>query len=254
MQLADTLASSERRRIFEDLRGDRRWRRAWHGYRGAILDVASRLDRPRLIEVGGGRSPLLTEDEVAALGCDYTVNDIDANELARAPSWVTTLHGDIAAPGLAAVAGPGSYDLVFAKLVFEHVRDPENAYRNIATMLRPGGIFVNLIPTLYAAPFVVNRLMPEELSARVLRWAMPNRNDDEVPKFPAYYRWCTSSSRTGARVRSVGFSHCLVLPFYGHTYYRKIPGLRTAADRFTDVASRREWRSASTFAYVVCER
>ena len=62
--------------------------------------------------------------------------------------------------------------------------DPENAYRNIAKLLRPGGVFVNLIPTLYAPPFVLNRLLPEQISARVLRWSMPHRNDSEVPRIP----------------------------------------------------------------------
>lgn len=240
--------------MLEELCGDRHWRRAWHGYRDLVLALARRAEEPTLLEIGGGRSPLLTEEDVAELRCDYTVNDIDAAELARAPTWVRTLHGDIGAPDLVGSDPAPTYDLIFAHLVFEHVAHPENAYRNIAKLLRPGGVFVNLIPTLYAPPFVLNRLLPEKTSARVLRWAMPHRNDSEVPKFPAYYRWCTSTAHTERRLRSVGFSQCLVLPFYGHDYYRRVPGLRGLSRYVSRTAARRDWRPLSTFAYVLCER
>jgi SAM-dependent methyltransferase len=252
--MPSTLSAPETRRMLHELRGDHHWRRAWHGYRDCVLDLAATRPQPRLLEVGGGRSPLLTAEDVERLGADYTVNDIDAGELARAPAWVDTLHGDIADPALGAGGSEGSFDLVFAKLVFEHVADPANAYRTIARLLRPGGVFVNLIPTLYAPPFVVNRLLTEGVSARVLRWAMPNRNDEEVPKFPAYYRWCTSTPRTERKLREVGFDSCVVMPFYGHAYYRKIPVLRTAGERVSATAARRDWRPLSTFALVLCER
>ena len=40
----------------------------------------------RMLEIGGGRGPLLTPDEASAAGVELTVNDIDAHELSLAPA------------------------------------------------------------------------------------------------------------------------------------------------------------------------
>ncbi len=107
---------------------------------------------------------------MATLDCRYTVNDIDAGELELAPTWVERMHGDIADPTLLTQGGRREgYDLVMSQMVFEHVRSPEMAYRNIVGLLAPGGILVNFIPTLYALPFLLNRALPDRLSKQLLQ-------------------------------------------------------------------------------------
>jgi len=245
-------------REFEDLitctRGEGSYRNAWDGYRSLILEIARQGERPRLLEIGGGREPLLSQADVAELLCEYTINDIDAGELALAPAWVKRLHGDVADPTLLDPAKhEGQYDLVFSRMVFEHVEHPDQGYRNIARLLAPGGILVNFVPTLYAAPFVLNRFLPERLSARILRRVFPDRNPHEIPKFPAYYRWCTTTKRTQKKLDSAGFRDTKIVPFYGHGYYSKIPILRGLAERFWRVAERHDWRSLSTYGYIIGE-
>lgn len=249
------LRGSRTTTLLDSIHGDGNSTRAWQGYRDLVLGLAGQMNSPRVLEIGGGRAPLLTQEEVAALGGTYTVNDIDGRELALAPGWTTRLHGDIADPSVLGGGGAaGSFDFAFSRMVFEHVRDPAQAYANIAALLRPGGILVNFIPTLYATPFIVNKVLPERLAARMLRAVFPQRNNDETPKFPAYYRWCTSTPRTEDRICSVGFSHVTLVPFYGHSYYRKFPVLAALQSRVQEVAAERQWRALSAFAFVVCER
>lgn len=245
-------------REFQDLiirtRGAGSSDNAQGGYRSLILELARQTDRPKILEIGGGRGPFLSQEDVERLQCEYTVNDIDASELALAPAWVKRLHGDIADPALLdAAKHSGLYDLAFSQMVFEHVEHPAQGYRNIVQLLAPGGILVNLVPTLYAAPFVINKLLPERLSARVLAWGFPHRNSHESPKFPAFYRWCTTTKRTKKKLDSVGFRDSRIVPFYGHGYYAKIPILGKVAQHFWPVAERHDWRMLSTYAYIICE-
>lgn len=249
------LQTPEIQQFLSSARASGTFTHAWESYRDLVWKLASQIENPRLLEVGGGRSPMFTEAEIETLNGTYTVNDIDASELSLAPQWVERLLGDIADPSLSEVTElHGTFDLVFSLMVFEHVERPEQAYKNVAKFLASGGVVVNFIPTLYALPFVVNRLLPERLTAPILRFFFPKRNPDEIPKFPAYYRWCTTTSKTERKLDSVGFRNSTIVPFYGHRYYQRIPGLRSVARRFWPVAFRRNWRSASTFAYILAER
>ncbi len=217
-----------------------------------MVTLAGLFDSPRMLEVGGGRSPMLAEEDVRALGATYTVNDIDPDELARAPEWVSRLEGDIADPSL--LGGEDGFDVVFANMVFEHVADPQEGYRNIVARLSPGGYLVNFVPTMYAPPFVLNKLLPEDLTSRLLLRIQPHRHVGDKPKFPAYYRWCTATSATEARLRGAGFSECEAVPFYGHSYYKKVPGLRDASAMVSRAAHKRGLRPLASYAYLVAQR
>ena len=249
------LTSSGVQELVSRVRGNGNFENAWGGYRELVLELARKSSAPRLLEVGGGRFPMLTQQEIESANIDYTVNDIDSQELAKAPEWVKQLHGDIADPKLLdAAEHAGSYDFIFSQMVFEHVEHPEEGYRNIARLLAPGGIVVNFVPTLYALPFVLNLLLPERLAAAILGFFFPNRNAHEIPKFPAYYRWTTSTTRTQKRLDSVGFRRTQIVPFYGHGYYDKLPGLRSFVSRVARSAARRDIRAVSTYAYILGER
>jgi SAM-dependent methyltransferase len=50
---------------------------------------------------------------------------------------------------------PASIDAVFALNVFEHIRDDDQALRNVYRLLKPGGCFVMLVP---AHPSLYNRI------------------------------------------------------------------------------------------------
>ena len=213
-----------------------------------IRELAKHRANSHLLEVGGGRTPLLTAEDVRQLGCTYTINDIDAGELALAPDWIERFHGDIADPRLVDVNRMGRYDLIFSKAVFEHVANPRIAYTNVANLLAPGGVVVNLIPTLYSIPFVVNRIVPERVSERVMR--LTTRLPEDIRKFPAYYRWCTSTDLTARRIASVGLPNTRVAPFYGHGYYNRINILHRIAKRLWNAFEKHQLTAMSSYAYI----
>jgi hypothetical protein len=192
----------------------------------------------------------MSADEIERMAVRYTINDICAAELDRAPPWAAKAHFDIAG----AVPSDVRYDLMFSRMVFEHVKDVGGAYRNIYKLLDEGGICVNFHPTLFAPPFVVNYLLPEGLSQVVLRHAFPHRRPDAVPKFPAHYNWCFSTKRVRARIADIGFSEVVVVPFYGHGYFEGVPLLRTLDRWVSERARLHDFRYLTSYAYTIVRK
>jgi SAM-dependent methyltransferase len=167
-------------------------------------------------EIGGGANPLLPIEFVRSRGIEYTVVDISAEELAKAPNGYRKVQADVAAadPDIA-----GRYDLVFSQWLAEHVRSGRTFHQNVANLLTPGGYAVHVFPTLYSPPFVLNWLTPDWISESLLLWLQPHRHrEGRHGKFPAYYRWCTGPSRRQlARLASVGFEVVEYHGFFGHS-------------------------------------
>jgi SAM-dependent methyltransferase len=224
---------------------DAHW--AWQSYKSVVLKLQETFQCKSLLEVGAGRSPLLNKSEYESLGAKYTVNDISAPELALAPGWLSKVCFDISGPPSSSYS---SYDLIFSKMVFEHVRDAKAAYSAVYDLLKPNGICLAFFPTLYCVPFLANYLSPERVSQKLLRRFAPPRN----PKFPAFYSWCRSTTFLTRRLQQIGFREALVAPFYGHAYYRKIPLVRDINRRWTTLARSKDWRTTSSFAYVLVQK
>lgn len=192
----------------------------WHGAPAAIEAVIDRFDSRDVLEIGSGAHPTLSVDRVRALSLRYTTNDVSQEELDKAdPAYVHLCHDLSGAEPPAQLRG--AFDLVFSRMVNEHVKDGERYYRNIATILRPGGITAHWFSTLYALPFLTNRLIPESLSDRVLDIFAP-RDRSGHGKFKAYYSWGRGPTRRMvARLESLGFAVLEYTGYFGHTYYRR---------------------------------
>lgn len=228
---------------------------AWANFQRVLRDLAAALPARAMLEIGGGRFPLFTQDEIAGMGVAYTVNDISQSELDRAPPYVSKARFDIATHDTAeVVAFAERYDLVFSKMVFEHVRDARQAYANIKTILRPGGVALNFHPVLYALPFVVNRLLPEQWTRSLLKAVFRRRNDDDIPKFPAYYDLCAVTPRTAKALAEIGFARAMHIPFYGHGYFAKFPLVREIDGAFNAAARRNGWRLFATYSYTLVQK
>jgi SAM-dependent methyltransferase len=246
------LGSEVTQRMLRDVQADGSTQQAFSSYRPLVLALANQFTNPRLLEVGGGRAPLLENKDVLDLGGTYTINDIDAAELALAPASSSHLLGDIADPQL--VVDEEAYDLVFSRMVFEHVRNPEMGYRNISRLLAPGGVVVTFIPTLHALPFIVNWLLPEQLGAKILLRLSPNRHKGHTPKFPAFYHWCTATERTRRKIQATGFKKVQIVPFYRHGYYARVPIVRSFYARWWPIPRRHGWRILSAYVFIIAER
>jgi SAM-dependent methyltransferase len=224
----------------------------------AFLPFLSRLiDRPgitRVCEVGGGEAPALGPDEVVRRGLEYTVLDISAEELAKAPPGYRTVVADITAE---LPAGIGPFDLVFSKMLAEHVNDPRRFHGNVYSMLRPGGIAFHYFPTLYSLPFIANRLLPDRAAVAVLKRLRPQRYEDGVgDKFPALYRWCRGPSRQQLqRLQDIGFEIEQYVGLFGtKSYYERIPPLQRLEDRVAAWMVRHPVPAMTSYSYVVLRR
>lgn len=201
-----------------------------------------------ICEVGGGRSPLFTVDEVAELDLEYTVLDISAAELALTSPRYTKVIGDIC------TLGPDdsraeSYDLVFSHTLAEHVSSGEAMHRNILRLLRPGGIAFHFFPTLYSPAFVANRLFPERLAAWTLRFIYRGREQHE--KFPAKYSWCYGPSpRRIRKFSALGYTVVDYRPFYGTAYLQFFPVARQLEHSFHRMAAKRRSRLFTSYAWL----
>lgn len=229
---------------------------AWDNYKRVVVAIAREYDLRRHLEIGGGRDPLFLPDEVRAQGFDVTLNDISAHELSLAPPGYRTAQCDIAGADAAERLGHGRYDLAYCRMVMEHVPDVTKMWENINAALAPGGVALSFFPTLYAPPYVLNRIIPEKLSRLLLKTVFPDRRDDgDNPKFPALYDYCYSiEDRIAPMLKRAGFSQIVVLPFWGYAYFRKFPGISQIDDAFTRLAMRRQWRAVSSFAYVIARK
>ena len=73
-------------------------------------------------------------------GMDLNAELLDAAhaeaELAGCDS-IRFVQGDVYSPPFE----PGQFDFIYARLLFQHLRDPERAMRSVLSLLRPGGIF-----------------------------------------------------------------------------------------------------------------
>ena len=203
-------------------------------------------------EIGGGRSPLLSLDEVRALKLDYTILDISAHELRRAPDGYTKVVGDIGALDAGSIAD--RYDFMFSRMVAEHVRDGVAMHRNVFSLLRPDGAAFHLFPTLFAPAFVLNRLLPEQAARRLVVALWPNRAS-EIPKFPVRYSKCFGPTRRMHHFfEGLGYGIEEYRPFYGTTYAHAVPVLGGLEAWFNTTMARRRSTRFTSYAWLVLRK
>ena len=215
-----------------------------------VEDLINRTGARKVCEVGGGANPALGLEFVRAHGIDYTVVDISEDELLKAPEGYRMLQGDVASPDF---VPPDRYDLVFSRMVAEHVRRPEQFHHNVYGMLAEGGRALHFFPTLYALPFVLNRLVPDAVSELLLRLVQPGRGrQGRHGKFPAFYRWCRGPTRRQLeRFRGAGFAVEEYIGFFGHAYFSKLRPLQAIEDWIAASLVRHPVPLLTSYAYVV---
>ena len=229
------------------------WNWAWDNYKTTILELANDGNRRRHLEIGAGRDPLFQPEEAVRHGLDVTLNDISAAELALAPSGYRKVECDISSPTARATLGEEAYDLVYCRMVMEHISDVPGMWNNIGAILAPGGVALSFFPTLYAPPYLLNHLLPERASRWLLETVFPHRRPEgDNPKFPAHYNFCFSEdTKITPMLKAAGFSAVHILPFWGYSYFWRFPGIKQLDAAFTKMARGRDWRAVSSFAYVI---
>lgn len=228
--------------------------KAWSGYDAYVRSLASRPGVKRVLEIGGGANPTLPVDFAKSKGLEYVVLDISSEELAKSPDGYVKVQADITSPNLDIA---GSYDLIISKNVAEHVRSARTFHGNVWRLLAEGGAAFHFFPTLYALPFVLNRLLPEWLSERVLLQLQPDRKrEGKHAKFSPYYDWCRGPSpRQIRRFESLGYRVEEYIGFFGHGgYYGRIKPLKRIHERMSAALAKHPVPWLTSFAYVILSK
>lgn len=222
------------------------WQTAMLGYADDLKTLVASYPAAQILELGAGRWPSFKIAEMPSTVESYTVNDISAEELALLPAGYDKACFDVSGD---ASSFTDTYDVVFSRFLAEHVRDGVAMHRNVFRVLRPGGVAFHLIPTLYALPFVLNKLAPERLTTPLLKWLSPRRAIS--PKFPAYYSACYGNpARMTDMLRDIGYTKIEIKPFFGHFYYENIPILSLIHRHFSSMAADHNWNYLSSYAYI----
>jgi 2-polyprenyl-3-methyl-5-hydroxy-6-metoxy-1,4-benzoquinol methylase len=200
------------------------------GWGASGLFLASLIDQygcKQVLEIGSGANPTLKPEDVLSRCISYVTSDVDAEEMEKADATFERLVLDLSSDGVSPSL-VGRFDCVFSRMVGEHVTDGELFHKNIHTLLRPGGISVHCLSTLWCLPFAANRLLPEFLSDYLLMLFLP-RDRHKHGKFPASYSWSRGPSKKMiGRFESLGFEILDYTGFFGHPYYTRIPWLHRA--------------------------
>ena len=202
------------------------WVRLWEDFEQDVADLVVRSGAVAVGELGGGANPTLGLVEMVGRPLELTVLDISPTELDRAPSQVKTLCVDLCTEEPPVRE---RFDVVFSRMLCEHVPSGHRFHRNCLAALRPGGYAIHFLPSATALPFALNRILPSVASRRLLEHFFPaRRQGGNHGKFPARYSWCFGPTAAQLRrFRSVGFEVVSFRVGIGHGYYDRIPPLRS---------------------------
>jgi ubiquinone/menaquinone biosynthesis C-methylase UbiE len=95
-----------------------------------------------------------------------------------------------------------SFDLATANMVLEHLDRPDVQFREIARVLKPGGIFLIHTPNVFGYATIAARAIPKFARRKLVRF-LEGRGEEDV--FPTHYR-ANSMRRIEHLAQGSGFS------------------------------------------------
>lgn len=195
----------------------------WFEFPGFVQGLQREYGARSICDVGGGANPVLPQQFVSSNHLDYTILDISEAEVDKAPEGYQKLVQDIETEPPVPFC---HFDLIVSKMLAEHLKNGRRFHQNVFSMLQPGGIAVHYFPTLYTLPFLVNKLVSENISSLLLDVVLP-RDRYRLGKFRAYYSWCYGPTPAMLRMLTgIGYEIVLYKGFFGSSYYSRIPILR----------------------------
>jgi SAM-dependent methyltransferase len=153
-------------------------------YDERVAAYAARAENTTLIaDVGAGnrcpyRGYLSERERVRIIGVDMSTDAMrdnpDLDERRVADVVVDLPFSD------------GEVDLLVSRSVLEHLSDVRAFVRHSARVMRPGAHSIHVFPSRYAHFAMINRMIPNTWTKRVMRYLYPKN----VSGFPAFYDRC----------------------------------------------------------------
>jgi SAM-dependent methyltransferase len=224
----------------------------WDKFPGFIEEVIANHAPKRVCEIGAGANPAIAQDVARHYGIEFRAVDEVETELLKSGMTETSVY-DVCAPNAPVPGAP--YDLIFSRMTAEHFRDPDHAYRNMLQALAPGGLSVHCFATLYALPFVLNRVLPDRLSDFLFDRFSP-RDRDRHDKFKAYYSHCRGPLEGQLQFfRDLGYEVLEYRAYFGHNYYAfRLPLLHSINRRAANLLLKAPIAFFTSYATVILRR
>jgi SAM-dependent methyltransferase len=182
-------------------------------YKYKVAEYVNRRPGQVVIDVGGGKEcPFLPFIKDPGAHLIVAVDSSDP-ELRLNPDLDHKIVADAAARGLP--FRDGSADLIASRSVVEHLHDNEMFFANCARALRPGGVLIHTFPCRFAPFALINQLLPNQLTRRLLAYFHPQWQDE--CGFLAYYDHCYFAA-VRALIEHNGFQN----PSFTFRYYQSI--------------------------------
>ena len=189
---------------------------SWGDFEEIIPEIISKYKLKEICEIGAGANPFLSNDLIQQEQLNYTLVDVDKEELEKGRNDLESKVQDFSSGDF---VPKDQYDLIFSKMTLEHIQHPEKFHKNIFSSLKKGGMAIHFFATLYSVPSCVNLILPEFLYNKILFY-IQKRDQDQHGKFPAYYRWTLGPVKKNVkRFESLGFQVDLYNGYVGHTYF-----------------------------------
>ncbi|HEX5316691.1 MAG TPA: class I SAM-dependent methyltransferase [Candidatus Kapabacteria bacterium] len=212
--LARFVAANRRLSIFVEKGLPPTFKRHLHTlYKYEVAELINRQSGQVVLDIGGGKDcPFLPfvqrPDGHLIVALDRSEEELRGNH---------HLHCKIVSDA----AGPRfplrdqSADLVVSRSVVEHIHNNIAFFENCARVLRPGGIMIHTFPGKFAPFSVLNQLLPNKLTRRLLAYLHSDWKDE--CGFPAFYDRCYFSAIRDLLMRN-GFQN----PRFFFRYYQSI--------------------------------
>jgi SAM-dependent methyltransferase len=229
----------------------------WDKFPAFIEKVIANYSPKRVCEIGAGANPAIGPDVVRKHGLQFCAVDEVETELLKSgvagtETTATSVY-DVCAPDAPVPGAP--YDLIFSRMTAEHFRDSDHAYRNMLHALAPGGLSVHCFATLYALPFVLNRMLPDSVSDFLFDRFSP-RDRDRHDKFKAYYSHCRGPLASQIQYfRDFGYEVLEYRACFGHNYYAfRLPLLHFVHRQKTNLLLKAPIPFFTSYATVILRR
>lgn len=192
----------------------------WDKTESFVQNLILKNNLKSILEIGAGANPTINPEFIKKHNLKYTISDIDDDELKKADEIYSKLVIDLSSSSFNL---PEKFDLVFSRMVGEHISDAKTFHRNVFKILNKGGLSFHCFSTLYTFPFLINKIIPNGLSDVVLDKFAP-RDKHQHGKFKAYYDWSRGPSpQMIKRFEKIGYEIVEYVGYFGHNYYNKIP-------------------------------
>jgi len=132
-----------------------------------VLDIGCGRTAPTLVRWIGKAKVLH--------GVDIVDFRVDRPELTLHISSVTDMSG----------IATSSVDVAYSQAVMEHLDEPGAALAEIRRVLKPGGKYIFLTPSIYDYASIIAALVPNKWHPKLVKW-MTGRKEEDV--FPTYFR------------------------------------------------------------------